>query len=107
MSLQKGYEIKWIKQIKYVLLIDSNLANNHQVENYDINLKYGIEKFLSKSLLFNSKSAKMVIYDQIHKMSSFIELTKTMGCILNSQVNHSIFVVNLVSAPFGHHFSTF
>ena len=54
-------EAKKICTINDITSIDFNLANVHQIENYDMNFQHGNEKILLISFSLSSKSAKMVI----------------------------------------------
>ena len=74
--------------------LTSTSNNTRQIENYDNNFEHGVEKFLSMILSFSTKSTKMVIYIEIHKIFFIIELIKTMVCPFNCKVNHSIFIMD-------------
>ena len=80
---------KKIFTINYITSIDFNFATSHQIEKNGINFEHGEKKFLSKSLSFYSKYAKIVIYVEIHEMFPVIQLTKSVACILNSNVKNS------------------
>ena len=54
----------------------------------------GFDAFLSMTLSFSKK--KMVIYVEIHKIISVIELIKTVVSLFNSKVNNLIFTMNLL-----------
>ena len=48
------------------------------------------------TLSISSKFKKAVIYVEIYKIFSVIEIIKTAVCIFNSKVNHSISVMDLL-----------
>ena len=64
--------------------INFYLGNDRQIENYGITFEYGAEKFQSKSLSF----------------SSVTKLTEIMVSTINSKVNHSVFIMDLLNFEF-------